>query len=101
MPSVRPGSPLKGPSIFKRTQTYINNKRYKFTLWSAGLIHNYMLKDKFSLISAYVLNTIITGALIYYILNNKDFISYGLTIIMGLYYLDVIVQIIKKPYDKK
>jgi len=100
--AVKLGSPLKKESFFKKTQTYINNKLYKFKLWRAGIIATFMLKEKFNFILTWILNTIITGSLIYYIVNNQNFISYGLTMILSLYYLDIIVQIIKKPYtDKK
>jgi len=98
--SVKLGSPLKKPKKFKNIKNYINNKHYKFKLGAAYVIREYMLRDKLLQLSQWILNTIITGALIYYIVENKNFISYGLSAMLLFYYLDIAVQIIKKPHPE-
>jgi len=98
--SVKLGTPLKKKSFFIKIKNYINNKKYKLTLGVAAIIHDYMLRDKFLQLISWIVNVVITGTLIYYIMNNNNFIAYGLTVILGIYYLDMVVQIIKKPYEK-
>ena len=99
--SVKLGSALKGESFSSKIKKYINHKGYIFKLWSARINNDYLLREKIIQLFSWTVNIIVTGILINYILENKDFLSYGLAVILSLFYLDVIVQIIKKPYNDK
>lgn len=98
--AVKIGSPIK-PRIYPKIKRYINHNLYKFKLWTAKIVHDYQIRIKSKQILIWVTNVTITGALIYYIINNNDFIAYGLALVMFLYYLDIVVQIIKKPHKDK
>ena len=100
MPSVKRGSPLIRKSILTKFREKINKKLFHLKLFVAGIIHNFEIYKKTLQLLQWLINTMLTGAIIYYIINYQNFFSYGLSVMVFLYYFDIFVQKIKKPYKE-
>jgi hypothetical protein len=83
--------------IYGKTKNYINNIIHKVKLYKSYLNNKYDLSSKISESLKYVFNVLFTGLIIWYIVNNKNILSYGLFTALFVYYFKFVVETIKKP----
>jgi len=99
--SVKLGSSLKHIPRQEKIDKYINDVLYNFKLRRVAFLANYQVKDKTLILLSHAFNVCLTGFLIQYTIENRNFISYGLAIYLGLYYLEKVIKMIKTPYKNK
>lgn len=98
MPAVPLGSPLKKRSIIKR----LINFKYHTKLGIAKFMSEYQVKKKLKRLLSYTFDVLVTGLILWYIFHGTyKFISYGLASVVGLYYLQKVVEIIKQKGGKE
>lgn len=85
----------------KRTKKYINDVVYKLKLGIAGIVFNYQLKNKSMELLNLAINICGTGLVIWYCIEKRNFLSYGMTSALILYYSKYFVDLVKKPYKEE
>ncbi len=96
--AVKLGAPLI--TRRKKINNYIKHKHYIFKLGSVGFFDKYDIKSKSNLVLLWAINIIVTGFAVKYCIENRNALSYGLAIMLILFYFEKIVEIIKKPIEK-
>lgn len=99
--SIKRGTPLPMDQKFRKIKKYLNNLPYKITLKAAYIENTYGVKNKIKSFLMLVANILLTGMLIKYALENRTFIAYGLITVLSMYYINWLIQTIKKPYKNK
>jgi hypothetical protein len=102
--AVPMGKPIKPESkislFFKKIRTFINNKSYSIRMQANIISAEYQVRDKFIFLLTLIINILVTGLIIWYCVEYRNILSYGLMAIMITYYFEKIVEIIKKPYTE-
>lgn len=99
--SVKRGTPLPSERKIRKIKKYLNDLIYKSKLKYAQIKNDYDIKRKLVKLFMLVINVLLTGALIKYALENRSFIAYGLISVLSMYYINWLVQTIKKPRQEK
>ena len=85
-----------------KKKNFINDFVYKYKLEVRSIINNFELLKKFGKLLSLFIDTSITGLAIYYCINYHNFFSYGLISLLSIYYLRLVVSIIReKEKDNK
>lgn len=79
-----------------RTARYLSTKKQSFILTKADLMERYQINHKIKLLLQTIFDISITGLAISYCLNHSNWISYGLTAALCVYYYEFIVDKIKE-----
>ena len=99
--SIKRGSPLRSEAFWSyKIKKYIKDKLFIYRLEYIAFVTDFAVYTKFKELAALIIDITTTGLVIYYIMNNTNFASYGLAALMLTYYLDKIVQIVKTPYKE-
>ena len=99
--SVKRGTPLPKDRKLYKIKKYLKEWPYKFKLRAAAIVVNYCVKQKSVKFLMLVINVLLTGVLIKYALESESFIAYGLISVLSMYYINWLVQTIKKPRQDK
>lgn len=105
--SVPRGKPIKRDwkikLFYQKIRTFINNKIYSIRIQANVFATDYNVKEKSLFLLSLIINILVTGLAIKYCVDNRNILSYGLAAVLIIYYLEKVVEIIKKPYneDKK
>ena len=87
--------------FFTKTDRFINKFKHSINLKVNGFIkERHLIEKSGQLLLFLCLNVVGTGWLINYIITNRTILSYGLTVAYISFFIDWLVQTIKKPYQQ-
>lgn len=69
--------------------------------WKTVLVNDYGLNEKLKFLFVESFNVLFTGCLLWYAIEHKNFLSYGLTAALATYYFTFIVEKIGKEWRSK
>ena len=96
--SVRAGSPIKPRR--KKINKYIKNKIYIFKLGSRVFADKYTVATKSKYVLSLGINVLVTGSAVKYCIANNNALSYGLAVLLIMFYFEKVVVTIKTPIKK-
>lgn len=91
---------MKMSKIVNKCKKYLNDKNQVIKYRFNHLLDITGLRDKYIKYLSWSLDTIVTGCVIWYIVNYYgNPISYGLLIVIIVYYVKRFITLIKTPYE--
>jgi len=82
-------------TYLNKSVKFIKDFVYKYRLEVRRITREFDIPHKSKIVIKLFIDTSITGLAIYYCINFHNFFSYGLTSLLGIYYLELVVSIIK------
>ena len=82
--------------IAKSWERYLNEVVHAFRLKVKGFVHANEIIDKLFILFQLAVEVCLTGFTVHYTLTNFNWLSVGLAIVVGQYYLKWLVSIIRK-----
>jgi len=82
--------------LISKIKSFINLKRYKYRPVMLQLDETYEIRSKTSYVISIIINIIVTGIAVRYILTHNNFLKWGLLVFIVQYYMEWIIKEIKR-----